>query len=130
MQNELVSDAPAIVDHSVNYATDPHLSREVRAFLKALNTGGGDPIETLSKEDARAVLAGAQASVKVDLSGIEVSEKTIISEGYKVRLHIVRPEGVKDRLPVFIFIHGGGWILGDFPTHQRMVRDLDPKSVV
>jgi len=32
--------------------------------------------------------------------------------------------GVKDKLPVFIFIHGGGWILGDFPTHRRMVRDL------
>jgi acetyl esterase len=27
-------------------------------------------------------------------------------------------------LPVFIFIHGGGWILGDFPTHERLVRDL------
>jgi acetyl esterase len=25
---------------------------------------------------------------------------------------------------VFIFIHGGGWVLGDYPTHKRMVRDL------
>lgn len=23
-----------------------------------------------------------------------------------------------------MFIHGGGWILGDFPTHERFVRDL------
>jgi acetyl esterase len=23
-----------------------------------------------------------------------------------------------------MFIHGGGWVLGDFPTHERMVRDL------
>jgi acetyl esterase len=23
-----------------------------------------------------------------------------------------------------MFIHGGGWVLGDFPTHQRLVRDL------
>ena len=23
-----------------------------------------------------------------------------------------------------MFFHGGGWVLGDFPTHQRMVRDL------
>jgi len=36
----------------------------------------------------------------------------------------VRPEGVKGKLPVFIFIHGGGWVLGDYPTHKRMVRDL------
>jgi acetyl esterase/lipase len=39
-------------------------------------------------------------------------------------LNIVRPEGVKGTLPVFIFIHGGGWVLGDYPTHKRMVRDL------
>jgi acetyl esterase/lipase len=39
-------------------------------------------------------------------------------------LNIVRPEGVTEELPVFIFIHGGGWILGDFPTHERLVRDL------
>jgi len=23
-----------------------------------------------------------------------------------------------------MFVHGGGWVLGDFPTHKRMVRDL------
>jgi acetyl esterase len=40
-------------------------------------------------------------------------------------LNIVKPEGNKnDKLPLFIFIHGGGWILGDYPTHKRMVRDL------
>jgi acetyl esterase len=42
----------------------------------------------------------------------------------KVRLTIVRPAGIKAVLPGFIFVHGGGWILGDFPTHERFVRDL------
>lgn len=120
MNSSSISDSPTIVD----YSADPHLSPKVRDFLTALNTAGGDPTESLSKEDARKVLAEAQAAVKVDLSGIEVSEKTIISEGYKVNIHIVKPEGVTSKLPVFIFIHGGGWILGDFPTHKRMVRDL------
>jgi acetyl esterase/lipase len=23
-----------------------------------------------------------------------------------------------------MFIHGGGWVLGDYPTHKRLVRDL------
>src|SRR5690606_22178843 len=44
--------------------------------------------------------------------------------GYRIKLNIVRPEGQKGILPAFIFIHGGGWVLGDFPTHERMVRDL------
>ena len=108
---------------SKDYSTDPHLTKEVKAFLKLLNAGG-PTLESLSPSDARMVLVNAQQSVKVDLSGIDVSEKTIIADGYKVKINIVRPAGVKTVLPVFIFIHGGGWILGDFPTHQRMVRDL------
>jgi acetyl esterase/lipase len=74
--------------------------------------------------DARNVLVNAQAGVKVDISGVEFSEKTIMQDGYKITLDIVRPENVKTRLPVFMFIHGGGWVLGDFPSHKRFVRDL------
>lgn len=108
----------------VDYAKDPRLSREVRGFLRRLNGAGAPPLETLSPEEARKVLSEAQASVPVDLSGIEVAERTIRAGGYTVKLHIVRPAGAQDVLPVFMFIHGGGWVLGDFPTHQRMVRDL------
>ena len=96
----------------------------MKAFLKKLNGAGGPPLETLTPIQARKGLADAQAAVEVDLSGIDVSEKTITSEGYTVKLNIVRPEGVKEILPVFIFIHGGGWVLGDFPTHKRMVSEL------
>jgi acetyl esterase/lipase len=112
----------------VNYLNDPHLDKGTRAFLKVLNEAGGPPLESLSKEAARKVLTDAQASVKVDLSGIDVSEKTITVDGYTILLHIVRPEGATGTLPAFMFIHGGGWILGDFPTHKRLVRDLVVES--
>jgi acetyl esterase len=107
----------------VDYATDPHLLNAVKEFLKPLNAGGA-PVESLPRDAARKVLVDAQAAFKVDVSGIDESEKTITSDGYKVKLNIVRPAGVKGKIPVFIFIHGGGWILGDYPTHRRMVRDL------
>ncbi|WP_425234617.1 alpha/beta hydrolase [Ulvibacterium sp.] len=111
-----------------DYASDPNLDHGTKEFLKALNTSGGPALESLSKEDARQVLIGAQASVEVDLSGIEESEKIINTDGYEIKLNIVRPESVKEELPVFMFIHGGGWILGDYPTHQRLVRDLVVRS--
>ncbi|MEL6656101.1 MAG: alpha/beta hydrolase [Bacteroidota bacterium] len=107
-----------------DYLTDPQLDRGTKEFLEALNSGDGPPLETLSKEDARQVLIGAQEAVEVDLSGIEESEKTITADGHTIKLNIVRPEGAKEKLPVFIFVHGGGWILGDYPTHKRMVREL------
>lgn len=103
---------------------DPQIDTHIRAFLQVLNSGTGKPPEQLPPVEARAVLTGAQKSVKVDVSGITVSEKTIIHDGQKVKLHIVKPSGAKAGLPVFMFFHGGGWVLGDFHTHERMVRDL------
>jgi acetyl esterase/lipase len=106
------------------YAEDARLDKGTKAFLTMLNNAGGAPLETLSPEKARMVLVNAQASVAVDLSGIDVSEKTITQNGHTVKLHVVRPQGSQQTLPVFMFVHGGGWVLGDFPTHQRLVRDL------
>jgi acetyl esterase len=109
------------------YTDDPHLDKGTKAFLKVLNSGG-PPVESLSTQDARNVLINLQASARVDLSGVDISEKTITTDGYTIRLHVVRPEKTSGTLPCFMFIHGGGWILGDFPTHQRMVRDLVVES--
>lgn len=105
-------------------AGSPGVEHHTQAFLQALEAGGGKPLETLSPQDARAVLVGAQASVKVDLSGVSVSEKTIQAGGQSIPLTIVRPEGAQGELPVFMFFHGGGWVLGDYPTHARLIRDL------
>lgn len=103
---------------------DPRIYKAVREFLKGLNAGTGKPIEQLSPAEARQVLVNAQNSVTVDYSGIEESEKTIRQDGEEVRIHITKPQGAKQNAPVFVFIHGGGWVLGDYPTHRRLVRDL------
>ncbi|MBW8244798.1 alpha/beta hydrolase [Muricauda oceani] len=108
----------------LNPDVDPAIEKETKAFLHALNSSGGDPMETMDPEDARKVLEGAQSSVEVDLSGISVEEKTIVQDGISVKIYIVRPEGKTGKLPVFMFFHGGGWVLGDFATHKRFVRDL------
>lgn len=105
-------------------AGDAGVEPTTQAFLQALEAGGGKPIEQLSPTDARAVLAGAQAGVKLELPKADVTEKTITADGRQIRLTIVRPAGVKKTLPAFMFFHGGGWVLGDFPTHERLVRDL------
>lgn len=109
---------------TIDPAQDANIESHVKSFLNVLNSGTGKPMEQLKPVEARAVLTGAQSSVKVDLSGIEVSEKTIKAEGQDLKLTIVRPSGNKGKLPVFMFFHGGGWVLGDFDTHERLVRDL------
>jgi acetyl esterase len=36
----------------------------------------------------------------------------------------VRPQGRTEALPVIMHFHGGGWVLGDKNTHDRLVREL------
>jgi acetyl esterase/lipase len=100
----------------------------VRRFLQILNEAPGKPIEKLSPADARKVLTNAQESVIVDYSGIDESERTITQDGQQINIHITKPAGISFNAPVFIYIHGGGWVLGDYPTHKRLVRDLVVKS--
>ncbi|GFM50954.1 lipase [Pseudomonas cichorii] len=121
LQKALTTTLLALSVNSAFAAGSPGVEHNTQAFLAA---GGGKPLEQLSPKDARAVLTGAQASVKVDLSGVEVSERSIDANGQKITLKIVRPAKIKGDLPVFMFFHGGGWVLGDFPTHQRLIRDL------
>ncbi|KQQ56978.1 alpha/beta hydrolase [Pseudomonas sp. Leaf127] len=124
IQKTLAASLLALSVNAAFAAGSPGVEQDTQAFLEALAAGGGKPLEQMSPKDARAVLTGAQASVKVDLSGIEVSQRTIQAEGQAITLQIVRPAKVKGDLPVFMFFHGGGWVLGDFPTHQRLIRDL------
>ena len=112
-----------------NYLNDEHLSIGTREYLRVLNAGGR-PVESLPVAEARKVLADVQAAVEVDLSGIDEREREIVADGHALTLHLVRPHGSRGRLPYFVFIHGGGWVLGDYSTHRRLVRDLVVESEV
>jgi acetyl esterase len=105
-------------------AGSPGVERSTQSFLEALAAGGGTPLEQLSPAEARAVLVGAQASVEVDLSAVETREHSIEAAGQMLKLVVVRPAGSQGNLPGFMFFHGGGWVLGDYPTHARLIRDL------
>ncbi len=110
---------------TVKAENDPKILAGVREFLKELNNSGSKPLETLTPQEARQVLADAQKSATVDYSGITETERNISQDGITVNIHIVKPaNAASDNLPVFMFTHGGGWILGDYPTHRRLVRDL------
>src|SRR5271165_7676821 len=108
----------------IDPSKNPTVERHVRGLLHALNSAGGPPMETLPVADARMVLVNTQKMPASSLPACDVTEKTVSEDGIEVKLTIVRPHGVKEKLPVFMFFHGGGWILGDYPTHERFVRDL------
>ncbi len=106
----------------IDPAKNPKVERHVRKFLHDLNSSGGPPLETLTHAEARQVLVSAQKGAK--LPPCDVEDRQIEQDGLEVKITVVRPQGATGVLPVFMFFHGGGWILGDYPTHERFVRDL------
>ncbi|MFD6290921.1 alpha/beta hydrolase [Streptomyces sp. NPDC060205] len=80
-------------------------------------------LHELGVEGARKLLDDVQAQ---PVEKPEVDEKwiTLPVDVGDVRVRIVRPAGATGVLPVILYIHGGGWILGNAGTHDRLVREL------
>ena len=96
----------------------------IAAFLEQLQAQGGPPLYTLSPAEARNVLLNVQR-VPVKLLPAEIEDRTISGGPTgQIALRIVRPQGVSGALPVVMHFHGGGWVLGDKMTHDRLVREI------
>ncbi len=109
------------------------LEQNTRAFLDNLQQKGGPPIYTLSPEKARAVLSGLQASIPVQKLPDDIENRTIPGgpDGKDISITIVRPPNSSNQtLSVVMYFHGGGWVLGGFDTHERLVRELANKANV
>lgn len=95
-----------------------------REFLEKVNKQGGTPIYQLSPKDARKVLSDLQAAQVAKLpADIDDLDIPVGPEG-RVSIRIIRPKGNKEILPVVMYFHGGGWVLGDKDTHDRLVREI------
>lgn len=102
----------------------PVLDPVVQKLLDDIVAAGYPPIYTLSPPDARNALAGFQAQ-PANLPPTTVEDEMLsVGPTGKVPIRIVRPEVVTGPLPVVMYFHGGGWMLGDRETHDRLIRDI------
>jgi acetyl esterase len=103
----------------------PVLEPATRAFIDAVNSQGGTPLYQLPYADARNILEQAQASATVTKLPADVEERVLpVGPTGEVSVRIYRPKGATGPLPVVMYFHGGGWILGSKNTHDRLLRDL------
>ena len=77
----------------------------------------------LSPAEARAVVDELQAA---PIEKLPVDDRwiTVAADVGDVRVRIVRPPDAVGTLPVILYMHGGGWVLGNAHTHDRLVREL------
>jgi acetyl esterase/lipase len=103
-------------------ADQPTLEPHTQQFVDSL--AGAPPIYTLSPAEARSVLVQVQ-SIPVGKPSAKIEDIAFpVGPTGSVPVRIVRPAGTVDALPAVIYIHGGGWILGDRNTHDRLVREI------
>jgi acetyl esterase/lipase len=78
----------------------------------------------LGPQKARKVLDDIQ-SAPIEKVPVAVDKWiTVPASVGNVRVRILKPNGVGGPLPVILYIHGGGWILGNSGTHDRLIREF------
>jgi acetyl esterase len=102
----------------------PVLEGTTAGFVDSLAAAGGPPIYKLPVEAARKLLDDLQSKPVPKLTA-QVEDLTIpVGPTGETSIRIVRPEKASGTLPAVIYTHGGGWILGNANTHDRLVREL------
>ncbi|MEV5828638.1 alpha/beta hydrolase [Spirillospora sp. NPDC052242] len=78
----------------------------------------------LGPDGARKVLDDLQADA-VGMPDIDEKWLTVPADVGEVRVRVVKPAGTAEEvLPVVLYMHGGGWVIGNAGTHDRLVREL------
>jgi acetyl esterase len=105
-------------------SSQPSIDPIMQKFLNNINSQGGTPIYELSPADARNVLLKVQ-DVNVTKLPVDIEDITIpVGPKGKTNIRIIRPKGNMLPFPAIMYFHGGGWILGDTSTHDRLVREI------
>jgi acetyl esterase len=100
----------------------PTLEPATQKFIDSL--AGSPAIYTLTPEAARNVLLAAQSG-PVDLPRVSIDDRVLpIGPNGRTRVRVLRPEYTSGTLPVIVYFHGAGWVMGDTKTHDRLVREL------
>ena len=92
-----------------------------QAFVEA--TANPPFLYELTPAEARAVLDDVQAA-PIDKLPVQDDWITVPADVGDVGVRIVRPQDAVGTLPVVLYMHGGGWVLGNAGTHDRLVREL------
>ncbi|WP_321386593.1 alpha/beta hydrolase [uncultured Enterococcus sp.] len=81
-------------------------------------------IYQLPVEEARALLEKVQDSEVEKLDAAIDDQEWDLGEQGKINVRTVKPKNAEGQLPVILYIHGAGWVLGSAHTHDKLVREL------
>jgi acetyl esterase len=102
------------------------LHPQARALLDLMEQRGVPPTHELSVPEARAFFRERVGAVQLPPPAV-AEVRNLAADGPEgaVPLRYYRPLGASGAaLPVLVYYHGGGWVLGDLDTHDALCREL------
>ncbi len=103
------------------------LHPQTRALLDLIEQRGLPPIHTLAPAEARASSGERLKILQPPPREVgRVQDRHAGGPDGPIPLRLYRPIGAPDAavLPVLVYYHGGGWVIGDLDTHDTLCREL------
>lgn len=102
----------------------PNLSKITKQFVENISKRAEKPLYEMTPQEARMFLTNLQRETHKDID-VNIEDKTIFTgDQGSIDLRIIRPKDNDEKLPIIIYIHGGGWIMGNKDTHDMLIRKL------
>lgn len=99
------------------------VDKVVQALLEMLEELGGPRFVDLSASDAREWFAQFRRPYGVPIGAVE--NRAIAGPGGDIPIRIYTPiEAADAPMPVLVYYHGGGWVVGDLDSHDPICRSL------
>ena len=95
---------------------------ETQGLLAMLEEAGGPDISEQTPEEARAAIANFAAMQAGAPEPARVENRTVPGPAGDIPVRVYAAEG--DNLPVVMYFHGGGWVLGDIDSHDGTCKQL------
>lgn len=103
------------------------LDADSQAFLDLLAKLGRPPINSLPPAEAKEVFRRGRMATQPDLPQVDrVKEYEAPGPHGPIPVRVYRGAGTADMgaLPVHVYFHGGGWVLGDLDSHDWVCRKI------
>src|SRR5919112_1904085 len=98
------------------------LDPKVREFLDQAAAAGFPPTHTVSPTEARELMLQRRALLAATPEPVaRLEDRTIPGPAGEIPVRIYAPSAA-DALPVLLFFHGGGWVIGNIDTHDMVCR--------
>jgi acetyl esterase len=107
------------------------LDPQAQALLRLMEEKGVPPTHTLTPTEARAFYRERRTFTQPDAPEVgSVRDMEARGRAGPIPLRSYRPIGSRAdaTLPVLVYYHGGGWVIGDLDTHDVLCRQLCNQS--